>query len=96
MKLANIIEFLQKTRFKIMNYGVNSLAVFGSVARDEANDVSDVDLLVTFAGKASFDQYMGLKFFLEDNLGVKVDLVTESSLREPYKSLILSEAIYVS
>jgi predicted nucleotidyltransferase len=95
MKLTSVVEFLRMNRSQITDYGVASLAIFGSVARDEAGDHSDLDLLVNFVGKATFDRYMELKFFLEDSLGVKVDLVTESSLKEPYKSAILSEAIYV-
>jgi predicted nucleotidyltransferase len=90
-----IKTYLQDNWAHIRQYGVQTLAIFGSVARDEANEYSDVDLLVTFVGKVTFDRYMDLKFYLEDNLGVKVDLVTENSLREPYKSAILSEAIYV-
>jgi predicted nucleotidyltransferase len=45
------------------------LALFGSVARDEATAESDVDLLVEFEGGATFDRYMDLKFFLEECLG---------------------------
>jgi len=95
MKTNYIKTYLQDNWAQICQYGVRTLAIFGSVARDEANDHSDVDLLVTFVGKVTFDRYMDLKFYLEDSLGVKVDLVTENSLKEPYKSSILSEAIYV-
>ncbi|MBI2939097.1 MAG: metallopeptidase family protein, partial [Chloroflexi bacterium] len=55
-------------------FGVKSLALFGSVARDEAGPESDVDVLVEFDGPPTFDQYIGLKLYLEDLLGAHVDL----------------------
>ena len=48
-------------------FGVRDLAVFGSVARGDASDASDLDVLVDFVGSATFDGYMGLKLFLEDS-----------------------------
>ena len=73
-------------------FGVRELAVFGSVARGEASDASDLDVLVDFAGPATFDGYMGLKLFLEDSLGVKVDLVTRAALKPRLRERIESEA----
>jgi hypothetical protein len=66
--------------------------VFGSVARGEASDASDLDVLVDFVGGATFDGYMGLKLFLEDNLGVRVDLVTRSALKPRLRARIEAEA----
>jgi predicted nucleotidyltransferase len=51
---------------------MKSLALFGSVARDDATDTSDVDVLVDFGAPPTFDQYMGLKIFLEDLLQCSV------------------------
>jgi predicted nucleotidyltransferase len=73
-------------------FGVEQLAVFGSVARGEASPKSDLDLLVDFVGSATFDGYMGLKLFLEDNLGVKVDLVTRAALKPRLRARIEAEA----
>ena len=77
-------------------YGVQSLAVFGSMARGDDHDGSDVDVLVTFEGKASFDHYMGLKLDLEDLLGRRVDLLTPKALRPSMRTEIDREAILVS
>ncbi len=74
---------------------MKTLAVFGSVARDEARQDSDVDILVDFQGPATFNGYMDLKFFLEDLLGCPVDLVTRRSIRPRIKARIESEAQYV-
>ncbi len=75
---------------------VKSLAVFGSIARNQADDNSDVDVLVVFSQKASFDLFMDLKFYLEDLLGTKVDLVTDKALRPQIRQVIERELINVS
>lgn len=77
-------------------FGVASLAIFGSVARDQAGPQSDVDILVEFDDIATFDRYMGLKIFLEDLLGVPIDLVTPRALKPGLRPLIEHEAIDVA
>lgn len=74
---------------------MKSLAIFGSAAREEDRAVSEVGVLVEFAGPATFNGYMDLKFFLEDLLGRPVDLVTRRSIRPGLKARIESEARYV-
>ena len=78
------------------SFGVRSLALFGSIARDEATETSDLDFLVEFEGAATFDRYMDLKFFLEDLLGKPVDLVTKRSLKPQIQQTVLQEAIDVT
>ncbi len=75
--------------------GVRELALFGSVARDEAADDSDVDVLVDYrAGtRLSFFRLFELQERLEELLGVKVDLVTKGGLRSELREGILAEAI---
>ena len=73
-------------------FGVSELAVFGSVARGEATDQSDLDLLVDFVGTPTFDGFMGLKLFLEDALGVRIDLVTRAALKPRLRARIEAEA----
>lgn len=80
----------------IRSFGVQSLALFGSVARDEASETSDLDFLVEFEGAATFDRYMDLKFFLEDLFGKPVDLVTKRSLKPQIAESVLKEAIDVA
>jgi uncharacterized protein len=86
---ARLAELLPTARAR---FGVRELAVFGSVARGEASDASDLDVLVDFVGPATFDGFMGLKFFLEDTLGVKVDLVTRAALKPRLRARIEAEA----
>lgn len=96
MKKTELLILLKKYRQELLQYGVKSLAVFGSVARDEATPTSDIDLLVEFDGVATFDCYMDLKFYLEDNLGRKVDLVTKKMLKPQIQETVLQEAIDVA
>jgi predicted nucleotidyltransferase len=63
-------------------FGVESLTLFGSTARDQVGAASDLDLLVTFEGRADFDRFMGLKLHLEDLFGRDVDLVTPNAFAE--------------
>lgn len=72
------------------------LALFGSVSRHEATAESDVDILVEFASPATFDGYMDLKFFLEELLHRRVDLVTEGAIRPRFKAAIEKELIRVT
>lgn len=88
MNRESLINFLKVNRTIIKSYG--------SFARDEAKATSDLDLLVEFQGKVTFDKYMDLKFFLEDNLGLSVDLVTKKMLKTQVINSIKEEAIYVS
>lgn len=70
MRRNDILFTLQAHSAEIAKrFGVSSLYLFGSVARDEASPESDVDLLVAFERAPGFDGYMELRFFLEDLLG---------------------------
>lgn len=79
----------------IRGFGVHTLALFGSVARDEATETSDLDFLVEFEGAATFDRYMDLKIFLEDLFEKPIDLVTKRSLKPQIRQTILEESIDV-
>ena len=73
-------------------YKVGTLSVFGSVARDDDTPGSDVDILVEFTQTLSFDQFMDLKFYLDDLLQTKVDLVTRLALKSRMRPIIEKEA----
>ncbi len=71
-------------------FGVRTIGLFGSWARGEASSASDVDLLVDFE-RSSFDAYMDLKFYLEDLLQLRVDLVLRRALKPLLRDRILGE-----
>lgn len=95
MRKDDVLTILRANRSELNQYGVASIALFGSVARDEAESNSDIDILVEFTDGASFDRYMGLKIFLEDLFGRPIDLATPRSLKSRIRSTIEREAIYV-
>lgn len=77
------------------HFGVARLALFGSVARDEAQSDSDVDLLVEFDRPVGMFRFMELQNHLEDLLGCGVDLGTPQSLKPRIRDRILAEAVHV-
>ena len=81
MKSDEIVQRLAAQRAKFQELDVKSLAIFGSVARDEARPDSDLDVLVEFKGPTTFNQYILLKIFLEDLLNCRIDLVTRKGVR---------------
>ena len=95
MRRNEILLLLHEYQNETQKFGVKSLALFGSVARDEAREQSDIDILVEFDSPPSFDRYMGLKFYLEDLLGVRVDLVTLRALKPRVRPYVEQEAVYV-
>jgi predicted nucleotidyltransferase len=80
----------------VERFGVRSLSLFGSVARDEAGPDSDVDVLVEFIGPTTFDAHMGLLLYLEDLLGRRVDLVTANGIKPRLRPLIAREIVRVA
>lgn len=76
-------------------FGVTDLALFGSMARGEARESSDLDILVDFDGPATSRRYFGVQFYLEDLLGAPVDLVTEKALRNELRPYVEKDAIHV-
>ena len=76
-------------------YAVKTLAVFGSMARGDDREGSDVDVLVEFEGPATFRGFMGLKLDLEELFGRKVDLGTPDTLRAEIRSGVEKDLIHV-
>ncbi|MCC6803641.1 MAG: nucleotidyltransferase family protein, partial [Anaerolineae bacterium] len=74
-------------------HGASNVRVFGSVARGEASEASDIDFLVDFPADYSLWDRIGLKQDLEDLLGRPVDVVLAERLREILRDDILRESI---
>jgi len=72
---------------------VQRIGIFGSFARGNAGPESDVDILVELK-EPTFDHYMDLKFYLEDILGLSVDLVLHDAIKPRLKPIIEPEVIY--
>lgn len=96
MTRFEVLRQLQAHKARLSrDYGVTDLAVFGSVARDDAGATSDIDVLVQFDGPATSKRYFGVQFYLEDLLGCPVDLVTDKALRRELRPYVEREAIHV-
>jgi len=97
MKRDEVVRILKAHQAELHEqYGVKSLALFGSVAREEARPDSDVDLLVEFDRPVGLFAFIGLQLYLEAQLGCKVDLGTPRSLKSRLKASVLREAIRVA
>ena len=92
MTRNDILRTLADHRDELAKLGVRELSLFGSYARGDAGESSDVDLLVEFEHK-TFDGYMATKELLESLLGKKVDLVLKSAVKQRLRDAILREAI---
>ena len=75
---------------------MKSLALFGSCARDEMREDSDIDILVEFDKSIGLFEFVRLKEYLERFLERPVDLTTPDALKRQLRERILSEAVYVS
>jgi len=95
----NNLEKILDTNIKqeILNictkYGAFNVKIFGSYARGEATENSDLDLLMDIEKGKSLLNRIALKQELEDLLGIKVDIAKPNNLQETIKNQVLAEAI---
>ena len=77
------------------HFGVTSLSLFGSFARDQATDESDVDMIVTFDPPPNWKTYFGAVFYLEDLLGRQIDLAMKEDIRVEIRPYVERDLISV-
>jgi predicted nucleotidyltransferase len=88
------VQYIRKTVLPILrDAGVMRSALFGSYARSEQHDGSDIDLLVEYPKKYSLFDIIELKTNLEEALGKPVDLVQYNTIKPQLKRSILSHTI---
>ena len=88
-----LLDMLRVHADDLRRLGVRRLGLFGSAARDEATEASDLDFLVEFERK-TFDAYMDVKELLERLFQRRIDLVVAEAVKPQLKPRILREAIY--
>jgi len=93
LTLTEILDLVKDNRARLREFGVLKLGVFGSHARGQASPDSDIDFLVELEHE-TFRSYMGLKFFLENLTGCKVDLVLFDTIKPRMRDEILDEVKY--
>jgi len=95
--VVKIEELLKAKREEILRVaakrGARNVRIFGSVARGEADDASDIDILVDLEPGRSLLDLGGLWSELNELLGRKVEVVTEKGLRERIRDRVLREAV---
>ena len=96
MNSETILQILDENHSKLETLGVKSVALFGSFVRNEQTSNSDVDILVSFRQPITFDAYMDVKIYLEDQLNCTVDLVIAEALHPRIKPYIQQDAVYVA
>jgi predicted nucleotidyltransferase len=90
---ANILGVIRSHRGELRRLGVRRLGLFGSAARGDATEASDLDFLVEFDHK-TFDAYMEVKELLARLFGPRVDLVIAEAVKPQLRERILREAVY--
>ena len=100
MKISSIEEIVtylkDKKKFFYDRFGVTSMGVFGSFARDEQTPSSDIDMVIEMEkDRKNIHSFLQLKRFLEKELERKVDLGFENSLKPVVKEKLKSRIIYV-
>ncbi len=92
----NIIEILKAvTEDSLSKYKARIKAIFGSVARGDESESSDIDILVDFQEGADLFDFVGLSLFLEEQLHRRVDIVPTDTIKRELRDVILKEAIYI-
>ena len=96
MRKEEVLKLLTQHKPELVRrFGIADLALFGSTARDEATDASDVDVMVEFEGRSTAKRFFGVQFYLEDLLDRPVDLVQKDGVRAELKPYIEKDLIHV-
>jgi len=91
-----ILRLIEENKGEVSKFGVKRLGLFGSYARGDQDENSDIDILVEFSlGKKNFDNFINLAFLLEEIFQKKVELVTTESLSPYLKPYIMKEVEYI-
>lgn len=88
-----ILKALREAKPLLVSFGVARVSLFGSYARDEAREDSDVDVLVEFARPIGMFDFVRLQRELGERIGRKVELVTHAGLKPQLRDRILSESV---
>ncbi|AFY53195.1 putative nucleotidyltransferase [Rivularia sp. PCC 7116] len=93
MKRDEVLAIVEKHREQLQTMGVKSLDLFGSVARNEARENSDVDFFVEFNRQVGLFEFIKVKLYLEDILGCSVDIGTLDTLRENLREPVIKDVM---
>lgn len=94
MDKQQVLSIIRTHQSQLSKFGVKHLILFGSVARDEAQPDSDVDLLVEFDRPVGLLVFADLHNYLEEILGCSVDLGTFDSLKPHLREPVSKDSVY--
>ncbi len=77
------------------NYQITEIGIFGSYARGEETQASDIDILVDYQTAPTFVMLVELRDYLSQLFGLKVDIVTKNGLKPRIRERVLAETIYI-
>lgn len=93
--LQNYLSLINENMEELeQRFGVNKIAIFGSTARGDSTEKSDIDIIVQLDKSIGLFAFIQLENYLKKILGKKVDLATRESLKPAIKKSVLKEAIY--
>ncbi len=96
MTKDKVIQILRSvTDESLLRYKAQIQGIFGSVARGEETEDSDIDVLVDFKENADLFDFVGLSLFLEEKLHRRVDVVPRDTIRSEIRNAVMKEAIYL-
>ncbi len=94
--MEEIIELVRNLKKEIeRRYNAEIIGIFGSYARGEQREGSDVDILVKFHKGATLFDLVGLSIFLEEKLGIPVDVVSQNAVKDELKERIYQEVVRI-
>ncbi len=91
-----VLQTLREQPNFFQQYHIKTLALFGSTARNQATETSDLDFLVEFNADLTLNLYMNLKFFLEELFERKVDLVIKEDIKPQIRETVIKESLHVA
>jgi predicted nucleotidyltransferase len=96
MTKEQILDFLKQHKQEMNDrFGVTKIGLFGSYARGEAREDSDIDIAVELSGDRLFRKFFALESFLKSGLNKEIDLGVESTLKPLVREQVFKEIIYV-
>ena len=93
LRRDGVLQTLRESGSLFRTFGVSRVSLFGSFARDEARDDSDVDVLVEFNRPIGLFEFVRLRRELSQRVGREIDLVTTAALKPQLRDRILLEAV---
>lgn len=94
--LEEIKQLLKQSKSVLQeNYKVTELGIFGSYVRGEQTEKSDVDVLIDYEKAPTLFKLVELRSYLNELMGMKVDVVTKKGLKPRIRERVLSEVVYL-